>query len=126
MFSVFMELVKRVGIFVIIGQTVLHFGISQKYEKYMKLVISFMVAAQIIFAFGVYLRQDDERVHIMSATEYLKRWENSMEEMEKKMEESQEAMAQGMEKEVQQWKGMNAGSANSENSDIRIEKIVIQ
>ena len=41
MLSVFIELVKRVGIFVIIGQTILHFGIGKEYEKYMKLVISF-------------------------------------------------------------------------------------
>lgn len=126
MFSVFMELVKRVGIFVIIGQTILHFGISKKYEKYMKLVISFMVGAQIVLAFGVYFKQDDEQVNFMAAEEYLKTWETNMEELEERVEESKSFMLQNVEKEAQKSERVGAKGGNPEGNHIKIEKIIIQ
>lgn len=126
MFSVFMELVKRVGIFVIIGQTILHFGISKKYEKYMKLVISFMVGAQVVFAFGVYLGRDREEMYVMSAEEYFEEWEINMEDMEKKIEKYKGIMIQNAEKQMEV-----KGFTDVENEDlgknyIKIEKIVVQ
>ena len=100
MFSVFMQLVKRIGIFMIVGQTVLNFGISKKYEKYLKLVISFMVAAQIIFAFGTYFKSDHPHWKLWSAEEYLKEWNRNMEELEERMEEGKEEMAAKIEKDM--------------------------
>lgn len=126
MFSVFLELVKRVGIFVIIGQTILHFGISKKFEKYMKLVISFMVAAQIVFAFGVYLKRDGSSWQIMSAEEYLKEWDTNMEELEDMIEECKEDMEQSMNEKFQQSEKNMIKNDGQENNQIRIEKIIIQ
>ena len=125
MFSVFLNLVKKVGIFVIIGQTIMHFGISSKYEKYMKLVISFMVAAQIIFAFGVYLKVNDNSRQVVSLDEYIKEWNISMKEVEERMEKSKEEMAIKMEKEMTKAKSEVVEQENVKNYSIRIEKIVI-
>ena len=124
MFSVFMELVKRVGIFVIIGQTILHFGISKKYEKYMKLVISFMVAAQIVFAFGIYLDQDEKPGYLMSGEEYLKKWDENMTSMEERIEKSRVEMVQNVEEELQQSEPVSVDE--NENNSIKIEKIIIR
>ena len=88
MFSIFLELVKKVGIFVIIGQTIMHFGIGKQYEKYMKLLMSFMVAAQVIFAFGIYFKHENESWNMMSAEEYMEAWDVCMRELEERIESS--------------------------------------
>ncbi|MBQ3105684.1 MAG: hypothetical protein IJC59_07500 [Lachnospiraceae bacterium] len=51
--ELFVDLVKSVCIFLITGQSILHFGIGRGYEKYVRAVISFMVAAQLISGFFV-------------------------------------------------------------------------
>ena len=109
----------------LIGQTILNFGISKKYEKYLKLVISFMVAAQIIFAFGTYLKQENPRWQLWSAKEYLNEWERNMEELEVRMEEGKEEMAAKIKM------GITASGKNIEQNEkmseyhINIEKITI-
>ena len=125
MFSVFTQLVKRIGIFMMIGQTVLNFGISKKYEKYLKLVISFMAAAQIIFAFGTYFKQENSRWQLWSAEEYLREWNRNMEELEERMEEGKEEMAAKIEKGIK-----TSGEYMEQNEmiseyHIKIEKITI-
>lgn len=42
------QAVKQIGIFMICAQAILHFKPSDKYEKYMKLLISIMVLVQIL------------------------------------------------------------------------------
>ena len=125
MLSVFLELVKRVGIFIIIGQTILHFGISKKYEKYMKIVISFMVVAQIIFAFGVYQDQGEERGMFLSAEEYMKKWDLNMERTEVLMENNRSRMIQNLELELQQSEKSVAQKERIQGKNIQIEKVVI-
>ncbi len=44
----FFQTVKQIGIFMICSQAILHFKPSEKYEKYLKLLISVMVLAQIL------------------------------------------------------------------------------
>ena len=126
MFSVFMGLVKRVGIFVIIGQTILHFGISKKYEKYMKLVMSFMIGAQIVFAFGVYWGQEGEEIHVISPEEYFEAWECNMEEMEKTIEKYEVTMIENAKRKKKEETSSNMGHENWGTNRIEIEKIVIR
>ena len=121
MFSVFLELVKKVGIFVIIGQTIMHFGIGKKYEKYMKLVISFMVAAQIIFAFGIYLKQDSKVWKEITAEEYLKEWDLSIKELEMQMENSKKEKKDAL----NQVSPKVFEKENMWNGKIKIERVTI-
>lgn len=44
----FFQAVKQIGIFMICAQAILHFKPSEKYEKYLKLLISVMVLVQIL------------------------------------------------------------------------------
>lgn len=44
----FFQTVKQIGIFMICSQAILHFKPSEKYEKYLRLLISVMVLAQIL------------------------------------------------------------------------------
>ncbi len=45
----FMEAIVRMGIFMICAQVLIHFRPNGSYEKYMKLLVSVMVLAQIFF-----------------------------------------------------------------------------
>ena len=126
MFSVFMELVKRVGIFVIIGQTILHFGISKKYEKYMKLVMSFMIGAQIVFAFGVYWRQEEKEIYVPTPEEYFGAWERSMDEMEKTIEKYETEMIENAKRQSDAGVLQDKAGENYQPEHIKIEKIVVQ
>ena len=46
--SALIELIKRIGIFMIAAQAVLHFTPGQKYEKYIKLIVGMMVLLQFV------------------------------------------------------------------------------
>lgn len=125
MLLVFLELVKKVGVFVIIGQTIQHFGISKKYEKYMKFMISIMVVAQITFAFGIYIKQFRERGIIMSGSEYMKEWEANMEKVEEGIKEYNVQLTQSLEAEFKEAEEQMYPDKNEESSKVYVEKIVI-
>ena len=42
------ELIKKIGIFMIAAQAVIHFAPGQKYEKYMKLIVGIMILLQFL------------------------------------------------------------------------------
>lgn len=44
----FVDLIKKIGIFMIAAQAVIHFAPGQKYEKYIKMVVSIMVLLQFL------------------------------------------------------------------------------
>lgn len=50
-----MDFFIQISIFLLLGQTILHFAPSEKYEKYIKMLLGFMVIAQFavpILSFG--------------------------------------------------------------------------
>ena len=126
MFSVFLELVKRVGIFMIIGQTILHFGISRTYEKYIKLVVSFMIAAQIVFAFGAYLKKEDGALGIWSQQEYYAKWDDSMEKMTEALYQRQEELKEGLRVKIEEEKTKTVKKQEEGIDKIEIETIRIR
>lgn len=92
MFSVFLDLGKKIGIFILVGQTVIHFGIGRKYEAYMKLVISLMVVVQIAVTFGAYLQKDTYELWQVTEEEYYEKWETMMKDMEDSFKKEQKSM----------------------------------
>lgn len=126
MFTVFLELAKRVGIFVIIGQTVLHFGISKNYEKYMKLIFSFIVAVQIVFAFDSYFEEEEKISWKMFSEDYYEQWEENMKKMEQNFVENQSQMKESLEQRFYQEKIEEEENKREDVQKIRIEKIVVQ
>lgn len=125
MILVFLELVKKVGIFVIIGQTIQHFGISKKYEKYMKFMISIIVVAQITFAFGIYIKQFKNRGIFMSGTEYKNEWEVNMEKVEEKIKEYNLQLSKSLEEEFQESEYQINRDKKEESGGVYVEKIII-
>lgn len=46
--NAFVELIKKIGIFMIAAQAVIHFAPGQKYEKYIKLIVGIMILLQFL------------------------------------------------------------------------------
>ncbi|MFI3213699.1 MAG: hypothetical protein R3Y24_10190 [Eubacteriales bacterium] len=67
----FLEVLKEVGIFLIIGQTILHFSPAKKYEKYMKMMISIMVMTQLMIPIVSIFNADLEGVMENELNKYM-------------------------------------------------------
>ena len=77
-----MDLLKRVTVFMLAGQVILHFLPSGGYEKYVKMVISIMILSQIavpVLSLGGF---DGKRVFDQAMAEY----EAEMERIEAQVE----------------------------------------
>lgn len=46
--SALVELIKKIGIFMIAAQAVIHFAPGQKYEKYLKMIVGIMILLQLL------------------------------------------------------------------------------
>ena len=125
MTDIFLEFIKRVGIFVIIGQTILHFGIGKKYEKYMKLIISFMVAAQIVSAFGAYLKKEQTALREWGAEDVYENWNRNMKVLEEEFQEKQTELSRNLQKRLEK-KETEQAKEEENYGGIKIEKIVIK
>lgn len=72
-----MDFFKQISIFLLLGQTIQHFAPGEKYEKYIKMLLGFMVVAQFaapLLSFGNKERMEE--------------YENNKETFTKKMEEA--------------------------------------
>lgn len=123
MFSVFLHLGKKIGIFILVGQTVMHFGIGRKYETYMKLVISLMVVAQIMVTFGAYFQRDNAELWQVTEEEYYEKWEALMEDMEDSFKKEQENMENQV---VEKFKEEKEKKEKTKQDRIQIETIRIE
>lgn len=106
----------------IISQTLLHLGIARKYEKYIRLVISFMVAAQVIFSFAAFSRVHKKPEVLEEG--FMEAWEGEMQEFEKEMEEIQKKIYKKLELEGS--KSSNAIGEPKETQKILVETIRIE
>ena len=78
----FFQAVKQIGIFMICAQAILHFKPSEKYEKYMKLLISIMVLVQILMPIVQYFSKESS-----AYSHFFEQVENIRTEMKQEMEQ---------------------------------------
>lgn len=123
MVGIFMEMSKKVGIFMIISQTLMHLGIGKKYEKYIRLVISLMVAAQIIFSFTSFFRIEKDTLFHFRGEDFQKEWKKDMETFDDNMQRIQEEISEKMKLNIEE-EGSTAGM--KEDGKIQIRRIKIE
>ena len=68
------ENIKRIGLFMIVAQTVIHFAAGQQYEKYMRIVAGVIVLLLFITPFSSYRGNAAEE------------WQKELEQITEKME----------------------------------------
>jgi len=122
MVTVFLEMVKKVGIFMIISQTLLHLGIARKYEKYIRLAISFMIAAQMIFSFAAFSKIQN-KVEYQKGN-FMEEWEEEMQGFENNMEEVQEKFYEKLKSQVAE--NSKVIEEHNEAKEIHVETIKIE
>ncbi len=121
MLSLFLENLKRLSVFIVISQTILHFGVGRKYEKYIKLILSFMVVAQLVFAISSYFDLDSGFMKGISKENYYNQWEQYMVGLEEEYKLQQSSLDQRLEEKYVRKDENNKG----ENVGIKVEKIAI-
>ena len=134
MAEVFIGLVKKMVIFLVAGQTILHFGMGKQYERYVKLIISLMMVAQLLSAgFGLFSHGKDRMLltkekKLISSFE--EGWKVNMEEFEKHLYEKQEEFEDRWKSQDLQPKETgeagNFQDSGTQYGRIRIEEIRIQ
>lgn len=121
MLSLFLENLKRLSIFIIISQTILHFGVGRKFEKYIKLILSFMVVAQLVFAISSYFNLDRGVMRGISKENYYEQWEQYMSALEEEYKIQQSSMGQSLSEKFV-WREEDK---EGEKGSIRVDKIEI-
>ncbi|MBQ9990769.1 MAG: stage III sporulation protein AF [Lachnospiraceae bacterium] len=127
MTEIFTDLAKRMVIFLIAGQTFLHFGMGKPYERYVKLTISLMLVAQLVSAVFSFLPsfhpgrgENPAKEELISFEE---QWKSNQEEFEKKLYQQQSRLEKEWEEKVEE---MVPDEADKEENQIKIEEIRIQ
>lgn len=73
--GILLENIKRIGIFMIAAQTVIHFAAGKQYERYMKMIAGVIVLLQFLTPF------------LASSGDITARWQTEMDRISQEMEE---------------------------------------
>ncbi len=99
MAEMFIGLVKKMVIFLVAGQTILHFGMGKQYERYVKLIISLMMVAQFLSAGFGFFSPAMEREFLAGEerliSSFQERWRVNLEEFEERLYRKQEEFEEG-------------------------------
>lgn len=76
-----LDTIRRVGIFIICAQTLIHFRPNESYEKYMKLLVSVMVLVQLVLPIAAILQGKEARALEESVKQYEAEMQKNMEEI---------------------------------------------
>lgn len=75
----FLEFMKRIGIFIICAQSIIHFSAEKSYEKYVKILVGIMILAQFIVPVRALFFGADNSEIMDSILEFQKEMESAME-----------------------------------------------
>ena len=75
------ENIRRIGIFMIAAQTLLHFAAGKQYEKYLKIITGVILLLQFLSPF------------VSSADDFAARWQSEVEQMERQVEKQMESQS---------------------------------
>lgn len=137
-----LETIRRVGIFIICAQTLIHFRPNESYEKYMKLLVSVMVLVQLVLPIAAILQGKEASALEESVKQYEAEMQKNMEEIsitsamaEEKMEtltmeeietrfNNMRAENEGEEKQTEEPKGLTENADEAESS--KVENVSIE
>ena len=127
MAEIFIHLVKQMVIFLIAGQTILHFGIGRQYERYVRLILSLMLVTQLLSAAVSILPAGQELDSWGSGKgireSFRSGWEDNMEQFEKKLYQKQEELEDWQKRKMQE---TSEEESMKDSRQIKVEEITIQ
>lgn len=126
MAELLVNLVKRILIFLIVGQTFFHFGMGKTYERYVKLMISLMITAQFAAAIYEILTPFRYSKEINLGQEAIigfeEQWEKNQEDFMLHLQQQQDEVKRQWEEKA---KSMEQKTQQKEAGRIHIEEIII-
>ena len=127
MAEIFIHLVKQMVIFLIAGQTILHFGIGRQYERYVRLILSLMLVTQLLSA-AVSILPAGQELDIWGSGKGIREsfrsdWEDNMEQFEKKLYQKQEELEDWQKRRMQE---TSEEESMKDSRQIKVEEITIQ
>ena len=127
MAEIFIHLVKQMVIFLIAGQTILHFGIGRQYERYVRLILSLMLVTQLLSA-AVSILPAGQELDIWGSGKGIREsfrsgWEDNMEQFEKKLYQKQEELEDWQKRKMQE---TSEEESMKDSRQIKVEEITMQ
>lgn len=122
--EIFLEVLKKVTVFMIIGKTILNLGVGKEFEKYIKSIMAFMVILQIWAGINSTLQVGWRENEKGDKGDFYSSWEEEMKDFEQKLRLQQKEIEanwkekQPLEEEVKE-------EEMEEKKRIQIEKIKI-
>lgn len=108
----------------IISQTLLHLGIAKTYEKYIRLVISFMVAAQILFSFAAFFQIEGSGFFSFLENDFQDKWKREVMEFDETIQSTQKRIYEKVKIDIE--KGETVVEESREHAKIQVESIKIE
>ncbi len=97
----FLEFMKRIGIFIICAQSILHFAAEKSYERYVKILVGIMILAQFIVPVRSLLLGADNGEIWSAVEEFQREMDKAMEDAEIVYEEEEDGeLTQALQEEI--------------------------
>lgn len=97
----FLEFMKRIGIFIICAQSILHFAAEKSYERYVKILVGIMILAQFIVPVRALILGADNGEIWSAIEEFQIEMDKAMEDAEIVYEEEEDGeLTQALQEEI--------------------------
>lgn len=128
--------IKQIGIFILLGQTLLHFCPNEKYEKYIKVLLGFMIIVQFlspVLSLGSGNIQKEYENNLHSFTEKLEdslaavneKWLVYDKQIEEKLEQDKNYMEEQI-KQQEEEEVAEAKETETQEETIKIEAVKVE
>lgn len=117
---------RQISIFLLLGQTILHFAPGEKYEKYIKMLLGFMVIAQFavpILSFG---KKDRMEEYENNREMFTKKMDEALQTVDEKWFLYNEQIEQQIERELENAQTVLLEQRKTEEEREQEEKIEIE
>lgn len=125
MVSIFLDMAKKVGIFMIISQTLMHLGMAKTYEKYIRLVISFMAVAQIIFSFAAFFKIENTGFLECFQADFQEEWKQEVKVFDEQMQEIREKINEKIKVDMQESEESERVTEESERIKVTVQPLPV-
>lgn len=129
------QFMKQIGIFILLGKTILHFCPCEKYEKYLKLLFGFMVTIQFVSPVLSFGNGSTMQEYEKNKADFEQKMEESLKDVEEKWFLYDEEIATKIEKNKTEAESMmeekaakekEAAESTSDSSVKAVEEVEIE
>ena len=126
-----MDFFRQISIFLLLGQTILHFAPGEKYEKYIKLLLGFMVIAQFVVPILSFGNKDKAAAYENDRELFTKKMDEVLQTVDEKWFQYNEQIEQQIERELEDartivWEQEQENEEDDQEEKIEVEAVKIE